>query len=117
MKSETINISERLLMEFNAPLRNDLRLVNGAFGRRGCLSMSLTRRNTCIRPPLAGMVCWILLPNIIAPTRFPCRVNNRASTVTKSISIVRFSVGVCSVPKSTDGLISSRNQAVTSRSS
>src|SRR3954469_23802311 len=53
----------------------------------------------------------------MAATRFPRRVSTRASVVTKSISTVRFSRPSAAVPKSTEGLRSSRNQHVSSRSS
>src|SRR3954467_13942272 len=53
----------------------------------------------------------------MAPTRLPRRVRTRASVVTKSISTVRLSRPSAAVPKSTDGLMSSRNQHVSSRSS
>ncbi len=56
-------------------------------------------------------------PYSTAPTRLPRRVSSRASVVTKSISTVRFWRSASAVPKSTDGLRSSRNQAVSSRSS
>src|SRR4029079_18543777 len=52
-----------------------------------------------------------------APTRLPWRVSTRARVVTTSTSTVRLSRSDSTVPKSTDGLRSSRNQAVIARSS
>ena len=69
------------------------------------------------RPEPAGIVCSPAPPDTIAPTRFPRRVSSRASVVTKSIRTVRFSRPDPTVPKPTEGLRSSRNHAVISRSS
>ena len=68
-----------------------------------------------MRPPCAGITRSSLPVKSRAPTRFPCRVSRRARTPTKSTSRPRFCREV--VPKSTDGLRSRRNHAVSSRSS
>ena len=78
---------------------------------------SSTRRSTCNRPLPGGIVRWLVVSKRIAPTRLPRRVSRRARVVTKSISTVRLTRAESSVPKSTEGLRSSRNQAVRSRSS
>ena len=65
----------------------------------------------------AGIVRSTRSPYSTAPTRLPRRVRSRASVVTKSTRTVRFWRSASAVPKSTDGLRSSRNQALSSRSS
>ena len=69
------------------------------------------------RPPAAGIVRSTSLAKNIAPTRLPRRVISRASVAVKSTSTERFCRPPSAVPKSTDGLRSSRNHAVISRSS
>ena len=117
MKSEMTNTSDRRLIALWPASSSGARSVNGAAGVARLRSRASTMRRTWTRPLPAGIVRWTPSPYSTAPTRLPRRVSRRASVVTKSIRTVRLRRSASAVPKSTDGLRSSRNQAVSSRSS
>ena len=85
--------------------------VRGAWKAR----MRCSRFSTWVRPPRAGSTASTSLPYSSAPTRLPWRVSSRASTATNSADTARLVRS--SEPKSTLPDRSSRNQALSSRSS
>ncbi len=117
MKSDTITTIDRRRIWRWAASNSAARSVTGDRSRCGSAIRSRTRRSTASRPPAAGIVRSTSLAKVIAPTRLPRRVSRRASVAVKSISCVRLTRPSSAVPKSTEGLRSSRNQAVISRSS
>ena len=117
MKSDTITTSDRRLIVRTAPASS-----SDEVGRRGRGQHRLRRE--VLQQPEDGQAAGghrDVPAGARAvddgPTRLPRRVRIRASVPTKSIRTVRLSRLSPTVPKSTDGLRSSRNQAVISRSS
>ena len=121
MKSDTTNSVERRRTMLPADCSSSLSRVGpfsvalakcglGRLRCRVCISCS-----TCWRPPRAGSTVSAPEPYSKAPTRLPWPVSSRARMATKRADTSRLR---CSLePKSIDGLRSSKNQAVISRSS